>query len=125
MANNVLGTALAPCSYDPLTGYLRDGCCSHEASDPGAHLICVRVTESFLEFSRAAGNDLSTPVPEYRFAGLSPGDRWCLCALRWIEAHEAGVAPPVVLEATHGEALKLVPLETLKAHAWPARTAPH
>ena len=125
MTTNVLGTALAPCSYDPLTGYLRDGCCNHDPGDHGAHLICVRVTEGFLDFSRAAGNDLSTPVPEYRFAGLAPGDRWCLCALRWIEALKAGAAPPVVLEATHERTLDLVPLATLKAHAWPARTAPH
>ncbi|MFN5048495.1 DUF2237 family protein [Roseateles sp.] len=114
-ALNVMGTPLVPCSYDPLTGFFRDGCCNTDAQDLGSHLICARVTAEFLRFSQAAGNDLSTPRPEYRFAGLKPGDRWCLCALRWLQAWEAGVAPPVVLESTHIQALKFVTLEQLRA----------
>ena len=117
MARNVLGTELAPCSYDPLTGFFRDGCCSTDESDPGAHVVCVRVTAEFLAFSRRHGNDLSTPHPEQRFRGLSPGDRWCLCALRWQQACAAGAAPPVVLEATHERALDIVSLALLKANA--------
>ena len=117
-ALNVMGTPLVPCSYDPLTGFFRDGCCNTDAQDLGSHLICARVTAEFLSFSKAAGNDLSTPRPEHRFAGLKPGDRWCLCALRWREALEAGVAPPVVLEATHESALQFVTLESLQQHAW-------
>jgi hypothetical protein len=115
-AKNVLGTELAPCSYDPLTGYFRDGCCNTDASDHGSHLICVRVTAEFLRFSKAAGNDLVTPLPQHRFTGLEPGDRWCLCALRWREALEAGVAPPVVLEATHANALQFVTMAQLEKH---------
>ena len=115
-AKNVLGTALLPCSYDPLTGYFRDGCCNTDASDLGSHLICVRVTREFLAFSVARGNDLVTPKPQHRFAGLKAGDRWCLCANRWREALEAGVAPPVVLEASHLSALKFVTLEQLEKH---------
>ncbi len=117
-ALNVLGTPLQACSFDPLTGYFRDGCCNTREDDTGSHVVCARVTQAFLDFSRARGNDLVTPVPAYRFAGLKPGDRWCLCALRWKEAWEAGVAPPVVLEATHRRALDFVPLAALKAHAW-------
>jgi hypothetical protein len=113
---NVLGTALVPCSYDPLTGYFRDGCCKTDASDLGSHLICARVTAEFLDFSSERGNDLVTPRPEYRFKGLKPGDRWCLCANRWAEAMESGVAPPVVLECTHANALKFVTLEQLEKH---------
>ena len=113
---NVLGTELVPCSYDPLTGYFRDGCCSTDDSDLGSHLICVRVNEAFLAFSMARGNDLVTPRPEYRFAGLKAGDRWCLCANRWREALEAGLAPPVVLESTHSGALKFVTLVQLEKH---------
>ena len=115
-AKNVLGTELAPCSYDPLTGYFRDGCCNTDANDHGSHLICVRVTAEFLRFSKAAGNDLVTPLPQHRFTGLQPGDRWCLCALRWREALEAGVAPPVVLEATHANALQFVTMAQLEKH---------
>jgi uncharacterized protein len=115
-AKNVLGTELAPCSYDPLTGYLRDGCCNTNASDHGSHLICVRVTKEFLAFSKARGNDLGTPLPQHRFAGLKPGDRWCLCALRWREALEAGFAPPVVLESTHANALQFVTLAQLEKY---------
>ncbi|MEO7242249.1 MAG: DUF2237 domain-containing protein [Variovorax sp.] len=116
-ALNVLGTALVPCSYDPLTGYFRDGCCHTDASDSGTHVICVKVTRAFLEFSKARGNDLTTPRPEFRFAGLKPGDRWCLCALRWQEAFDASVAPPVVLESTLAKALEVTSLEVLQAHA--------
>ena len=117
MALNVLGTELAPCAYDPLTGFFRDGCCNTSIEDAGLHVICVRVTAEFLAFSKKRGNDLSTPRPEYRFRGLRPGDRWCLCAQRWHEACDARVAPPVVLEATHERALDVVGLPLLKAHA--------
>jgi hypothetical protein len=117
-ALNVLGTPLQACSFDPLTGYFRDGCCQTDEHDRGLHVVCARVTADFLAFSMAQGNDLSTPRPEWRFAGLQPGDRWCLCALRWKDAFEAGVAPPVVLEATHSRALDVLPLEALRAHAW-------
>ena len=115
MARNVLGTELVACSFDPLTGYFRDGCCNTRADDLGTHVVCARVTAEFLAFSTARGNDLSTPRPEHRFRGLRPGDRWCLCVLRWKEAHAAGVAPPVVLEATHQAALEHVSLDVLRA----------
>lgn len=114
---NVLGGALEACSFSPLTGYFRDGCCNTDANDRGTHVVCAKVTSEFLAFSLERGNDLITPRPEYRFAGLRPGDRWCLCALRWKEALEAGVAPPVVLAATHAKALELVSLEELRLHA--------
>ena len=117
MSLNVLGTALVPCSYDPLTGYFRDGCCNTAADDTGSHVICAKVTAEFLAFSASRGNDLSTPRPDYRFRGLQPGDRWCLCALRWREALEAGAAPTVVLESTHERALGFVSLASLQAHA--------
>ena len=113
---NVLGSALTPCSYEPLTGYFRDGCCKTDETDTGSHLICARVTDAFLSFSKTRGNDLSTPRPENRFKGLVAGDRWCLCATRWAEALAAGVAPPVVLESTHASALKFVTLEQLEKH---------
>jgi uncharacterized protein len=116
-ASNVLGTALHPCSLDPMTGFFRDGCCRSGADDLGLHLVCAEVTEDFLEFSRSRGNDLVTPVPEFHFPGLKPGDRWCLCVLRWREALEAGVAPNVVLEATHISTLEFVDLEDLQDHA--------
>ena len=116
VAINVLGTELLPCSYDPLTGYLRDGCCNTQADDVGTHVVCAKVTAEFLAFSLKRGNDLVTPRPAYRFAGLKPGDRWCLCVTRWLEAVEAGVAPPVVLECTHRQALEHVSLAVLKAH---------
>jgi uncharacterized protein len=115
-ARNVLGGELLPCSYDPLTGYFRDGCCNTDESDQGSHLVCVRVTAEFLAFSSQRGNDLVTPQPQHRFAGLKPGDRWCLCANRWREALEAGVAPPTVLEGTHENALEFVTLEQLQKH---------
>ena len=114
---NVLGTPLQPCSYDPLTGFFRDGCCQTDNQDHGSHVICAKVTQAFLDFSRQQGNDLVTPRPEHRFSGLKPGDRWCLCALRWKEAYLAGVAPPVVLAATHHRALQHLTLEQLQAHA--------
>lgn len=116
-ALNVLGRPLQPCSFQPLTGYFRDGCCNTRADDFGRHVVCVKVTEAFLKFSKGAGNDLSTPRPEYGFPGLKPGDQWCLCLTRWKEAHEAGCAPQVVLEASHQSALKLVPLSVLQEHA--------
>lgn len=116
-AKNVLGTPLQSCSIDPLTGFYRTGCCETGRDDLGLHLVCAEMTAEFLEFSRLRGNDLSTPVPEYGFPGLSPGDRWCLCVERWKEAFEAGIAPPVVLEATHISALEFVSLEELQAHA--------
>jgi uncharacterized protein (DUF2237 family) len=114
---NVLGGELRACCFDPLTGYFRDGSCRTTEDDLGTHVVCARVTEEFLAFSRARGNDLVTPQPAFRFRGLKPGDRWCLCALRWLEALDAGVAPPVILEATHERTLDLVPLEVLQRHA--------
>lgn len=114
---NVLGGELLACSFAPLTGYFRDGCCKTGSDDPGTHVVCARMTEEFLEHSQRSGNDLSTPQPQFRFAGLRPGDRWCLCATRWIEAAEAGVAPPVVLASTHVRVLEYVPLALLKRHA--------
>ena len=114
---NVLGSALVPCSYDPLTGFFRDGCCKTDTQDAGSHVICAKVTQEFLDYSGSVGNDLSTPRPEYRFAGLKAGDRWCLCALRWKQAHQAGLAPPVILESTHARALDFVEMEALLACA--------
>ena len=115
---NVLGGALLACSYDPLTGFFRDGCCATGPDDHGSHTVCARVTDAFLKFSVERGNDLVTPRPEYRFKGLKAGDRWCVCAARWLEAYEAGVAPPVILEATHEAALGIVPMKALLAHAY-------
>lgn len=112
---NVLGTPLIPCSYDPLTGFFRDGCCKTDSHDHGSHVICAKVTQNFLDYSLSQGNDLITPRPEYRFAGLKHGDRWCLCALRWKEAFDAGVAPPVILECTHEKALQFLTLEQLQS----------
>ena len=114
---NVLGEALATCSENPLTGYFRDGCCNTEPADLGSHTVCVRVTAEFLEFSRDAGNDLVTPRTEFDFPGLRPGDQWCLCAARWQQALDAGVAPRVVLQATHAACLKIVKLTDLKRYA--------
>lgn len=116
-AKNVLGSKLVLCSTAPLTGWLRDGCCNTDKNDTGNHTICAEVTEEFLSFSAAQGNDLSTPRPEFGFAGLEPGDRWCLCAARWEEARLAGFAPDVVLEATHAKALETTALGHLQAHA--------
>lgn len=115
VAKNVLGGELEPCSVEPLTGFYRDGCCNTGADDLGAHTVCTRVTADFLEFSRLVGNDLSTPQPG--FPGLEPGDCWCLCAPRWKEALDAGMAPEVVLEATHMHTLEWVSLDDLKRHA--------
>jgi uncharacterized protein len=117
---NVLGTELQPCSFDPMTGYYRTGCCEHHGDDPGMHVVCCRVTEEFLAFSASCGNDLSTPMPQYGFAGLRPGDQWCVCASRWAEAYEGGAACPVVLESTHLSALEYVDLEVLRRFAVPA-----
>lgn len=116
-ACNVLGTALEPCSFAPLTGFYRDGCCNTGAEDRGLHLVCIEATIDFLEFSRAVGNDLSTPIPEYEFPGVQPGDRWCLCVQRWKQALEAGRAPKVHLEATHVSALEFVDLEQLQEYS--------
>ncbi|MEX6725693.1 DUF2237 family protein [Parapedomonas caeni] len=116
-ARNVLGGRLAACSFEPLTGFHRDGCCNTGPEDRGLHSVCIVANEAFLAFSRLVGNDLSTPRPEYLFPGLKPGDRWCLCAARWREAWEAGAAPLVVLAATHEATLAIVPLEVLLAHA--------
>ena len=114
---NVLGGRLEPCSVEPRTGFFRDGCCNTGPDDLGLHVVCARMTAKFLAFSAERGNDLSTPQPEVGFPGLKPGDRWCLCAGRWREALDAGVAPPVVLSAPHEEALAVVALDDLKQHA--------
>ena len=113
-ARNVLGERLESCSTNPLTGFFRDGCCNTSPQDRGSHTVCAIVTEDFLAFSKACGNDLSTPMPAYGFPGLKPGDRWCLCAPRWREAHEAGKAPRVILRATHEGALAACDLSDLK-----------
>ena len=116
-AKNVLGETLEPCSTAPMTGFFRDGCCNTSVQDRGSHTVCALVTEDFLAFSKARGNDLSTPMPDHGFPGLKPGDRWCLCAPRWQEALEAGKAPHVVLKATHEGALAHCALADLKARA--------
>jgi uncharacterized protein len=117
---NVLGGTLLPCSVAPLTGFFRDGCCNTGPEDIGLHVVCAVMTEEFLAFSKAAGNDLSTPVPAFGFRGLAPGDRWCLCAARWEEARQAGAAPLVLLEATHIAALEVCSLADLRANAMDA-----
>jgi uncharacterized protein (DUF2237 family) len=114
---NVLGAPLETCSTSPMTGFFRNGCCDTNDMDRGSHTVCAVMTEDFLSFSKARGNDLSTPRPEYGFAGLKPGDRWCLCAARWMEAYEAGMAPKVRLVSTHRRALDTCPMEALRAHA--------
>lgn len=114
---NVLGEPLLLCSESPVTGFFRDGCCNTSAEDLGRHVVCVRVTAEFLEFSRSRGNDLSTPNLEFGFPGLKPGDQWCLCAARWQEALEAGAAPRVLLQSTHAAALRVVQLRDLKKYA--------
>ena len=111
---NVLGTELKECSCDPMTGFFRDGCCNTSKEDFGIHTVCIIATKEFLEFSKTAGNDLSTDNPQFNFKGLKPGDKWCLCALRWKEANEAGVAPPVLLESTHHETLKVIDIYQLQ-----------
>ncbi len=117
MPQNVLGTELQPCCYEPLTGFYRDGYCRTGATDYGLHTVCAVMTEEFLEFTVQAGNDLVTPVPEYDFPGLKAGDRWCLCVQRWTEAMRAGCAPPVVLESTHMSAIEFASLDDLRVHA--------
>ena len=119
-ARNVLGADLVPCSLDPVTGYFRNGCCETGPHDLGLHTVCAVMTADFLAFSKRAGNDLSTPRPDLGFPGLTPGDRWCLCAPRWKEALDAGAAPRLVLESTHEETLAIVPLGVLKDYAVPA-----
>lgn len=114
---NVLGGGLAICGTDPVTGFFRDGACNTCASDQGSHTVCAVMTDEFLAFSKYVGNDLSTPRPEYGFAGLKAGDRWCLCASRFLQAHEEGCAPQVSLEATHERALDIVPLNVLRIYA--------
>ncbi len=114
---NVLGEKLESCSTDPVTGFFRNGCCDTSAADRGSHTVCVVMTAEFLAFSKARGNDLSTPRPEFGFDGLKPGDQWCLCAARFAEAYEAGQAPRVKLISTHRKALEIVPLDHLREHA--------
>ena len=116
-ARNVLGEPLAACGSDPVTGFYRDGCCNTGPEDLGAHTVCAEVTEDFLAYTASQGNDLRTPMPEAGFRGLRPGDRWCLCAVRWQEARRAGHAPPVLLEATHEATLEIVPLSDLRPYA--------
>lgn len=116
-AKNVLGTELEACSFSPLTGFYRDGSCNTGPDDVGLHGVCVKVTDEFLHISQIMGNDLTTPNPRYGFSGLKPGDRWCLCALRWQEALDAGVAPPVILRATHERALRHLSMADLVKHA--------
>jgi len=114
---NVFGENIETCSENPIAGFFRDGCCNTSDEDLGSHTVCVEVTREFLEFSRLKGNDLSTPILEFEFPGLQPGDRWCLCAARWLEAHEAGRAPRVILKSTHQRALEVVPLSVLRDFA--------
>ncbi|MCC5611575.1 DUF2237 domain-containing protein [Nostoc sp. CHAB 5834] len=116
-AKNVIGGNLEACCTSPITGFYRDGFCRTGGQDFGSHVVCAQVTSEFLEFTKSHGNDLSTPVPDFNFPGLKPGDRWCLCASRWQEALDAGVAPPVILSATHARALEMVSLDELKKHA--------
>ncbi|MGF1495734.1 MAG: DUF2237 family protein [Elainellaceae cyanobacterium] len=116
-ASNVLGSELQMCCTSPMTGYYRNGRCDTGAGDTGAHVVCAEMTEEFLTFTKSRGNDLSTPMPMYNFPGLKPGDRWCLCASRWKEAMDAGVAPPVVLESTHASTLEYVSINELKQYA--------
>ncbi len=116
-SESVLGQPLLPCSTDPMTGFYRDGCCDTGAHDRGSHTVCAEMTAEFLEYTKARGNDLSTPRPEFGFPGLKPGDRWCLCASRWVEAKRAGVAPPVYLASSHKRALQVASLEELLEHS--------
>lgn len=116
-SRNVHGALLKPCSREPLTGFFRNGCCDTGPADRGSHTVCAVMTAEFLALSKYLGNDLSTPRPEYRFAGLKPGDRWCLCAGRFLQAHEEGAAPQVALDCTHERALEIVPLDVLRQYA--------
>jgi len=117
MASNVIGTELITCSKDPLTGFFRNGTCDTCGEDTGMHTICAKMTEQFLQYSAEQGNDLISPMPEYNFPGLKDGDYWCVCLSRWLEAHEAGVAPPIRLEATHTSVLEFIDLDILKSYA--------
>ena len=114
---NVFGEPLEPCGMDPVTGFFRDGCCNTNAQDYGSHTVCVYLTQEFLEFSRSRGNDLMTPMPQFNFPGLNPGESWCLCATRWLEAHEANAAPRVYLRRTHQRALETVAMDILRSYA--------
>lgn len=114
---NVFGEPLESCSENPVTGFLRDGCCNTGDTDTGSHTVCIEVTKDFLEYSRFMGNDLSTPIPDFDFPGLRPGDRWCLCAQRWLEAYKQDMAPKVLLTKTHQKALEIIPVELLKEYA--------
>ena len=116
-ARNVLGGELEPCGTDPLTGFYRDGCCNTGPEDGGSHTVCAVVTSEFLEHQRSIGNDLSTPMPQYRFPGLVPGDRWCVTAANWLRAYHDGLASPVVLASTHERALEIIPITALKQHS--------
>lgn len=117
-SRNVLGTGLRACCNDPVTGFFRNGYCHTSPDDTGIHTVCIFATKEFLAFSKKVGNDLSTPVPEYEFPGIKPGDRWCLCAGRWVEAYKQGFAPPVILESTHEETLAIVSLDILEEYAY-------
>jgi len=116
-SKNIFSGPLSHCSHQPKTGFFRNGCCDTDATDRGRHTVCVEVTAEFLAFSRSVGNDLSTPAPQHGFAGLKPGDKWCLCAARWKEAYDAGKAPRVYVTATHLDTLEIIPIEQLTAHA--------
>ena len=118
MSKNIFGEPLKPCSIRPMTGFYREGCCNSGDDDQGVHSVCAVMTEDFLAFSKMAGNDLSTPMPQYNFKGLKPGDRWCLCASRWMEAYHAEQAPLVILEATHEKTLEYIDLHELVRFAW-------
>ena len=122
-SKNVFGESLQSCSEDPLTGYYRNGCCDSGKDDLGQHMVCAVMTEEFLKFSKSMGNDLTTPIPKFNFPGLNPGDKWCLCAARWKEAYDAGMAPMVLLEATNELALNIVPMEMLIEHAYKKESA--
>lgn len=111
---NIFNEPLEACSFDPVTGFFRSGCCETSVQDSGSHTVCAIVTEEFLKFSKSKGNDLSTPVPAFDFPGLNSGDRWCLCAARWLEAYEAGSAPSIIARATHRRALEIIPMEVMK-----------
>ena len=111
---NIYNEPLEACSFDPVTGFFRSGCCETSEQDTGSHTVCAIMTEEFLKFSKSKGNDLSTPVPAFDFPGLNSGDRWCLCAARWLEAYEAGSAPSIIARATHRRALEIIPMEVMK-----------
>ena len=111
---NIFNEPLEACSFDPVTGFFRSGCCETSEQDTGSHTVCAIMTEEFLQFSKSKGNDLSTPVPAFDFPGLNSGDRWCLCAARWLEAYEAGSAPSIIARATHRRALEIIPMEVMK-----------